>query len=119
MMNERNKAVEDYWFQFFVKDGHCSLCGNHGVIDSTFVKTPAGFPCGGLHFCICPNGQVLRLQVIRLTHNPHIGSSLVERAKKVVQERRDIIAKVGNHSWEWDGREMWEIICLLAGTEAK
>ena len=44
----------------FIVGVHCSLCGNKGVIDSRGIRTPAGFECGGLHYCICPNGRALK-----------------------------------------------------------
>lgn len=55
-----SKRVEDYWFDHYVVDDHCGLCGNSGVIDSTGVRTPAGLEVGGKFLCICPNGQSLR-----------------------------------------------------------
>lgn len=52
-------ALDDFWYENYVSKGHCGLCGNHGVIDTRGVKTPAGFECGGRFFCICPNGRAL------------------------------------------------------------
>lgn len=49
----------EHWEEFIVK-GMCSLCGNKGIIDSRGIRTPAGFECGGLHYCICPNGRALK-----------------------------------------------------------
>ncbi len=35
----------------------CGLCGNWGVIDTrSFLRSPAGYRCGVLRYCICPNG---------------------------------------------------------------
>lgn len=48
-----------YWAQHYATD-HCTLCGNHGVIDSRGVRTPAGLFVGRLNYCICPNGQAMR-----------------------------------------------------------
>lgn len=56
------KAVVNYWAQWYIQDTHCSLCGNSGVIDTRGIKTPAGYPCGRVNLCICPNGQALRSQ---------------------------------------------------------
>jgi hypothetical protein len=44
-----------------LKNVHCGLCGNTGVIDTRGkVLTPAGAPCGVRRFCICPNGRALK-----------------------------------------------------------
>lgn len=59
-MKAMNKTVEEYWLEYYVKDTHCSLCGNHGVIDTTGVKTAMGLAVGRLNWCICPNGQIMR-----------------------------------------------------------
>jgi hypothetical protein len=53
-------SLNDYWFEFYVNQGLCSLCGNTGVIDTTGVKTPAGVEVGRKNWCICPNGQAMR-----------------------------------------------------------
>jgi hypothetical protein len=53
-------AITDYWLKHYAHHGHCALCGNHGVIDTTGTKTPAGLPAGRKNFCICPNGQIDR-----------------------------------------------------------
>jgi hypothetical protein len=52
--------VTDYWFKYFTPDGHCSLCGNSGVIDTTGTETSAGLIVGKKNHCICPNGRALR-----------------------------------------------------------
>lgn len=57
-----NKQLIDYWLEHYTPKGQCSLCGNRGVIDTRGIKTPAGFECGALNYCICPNGQVMRAQ---------------------------------------------------------
>jgi len=44
----------------FVSKGHCGLCANRGWIDTRGIKTPAGFECGALLWCICPNGRTLK-----------------------------------------------------------
>ena len=61
----KHYVVTNYWYQFYVKDGFCSLCGNHGVIDTRNVRTPVGHTVGRLNYCICPNGQAMR------KGNPH------------------------------------------------
>lgn len=55
----RNEAVTRYWLECYA-DGVCTLCGNHGVIDTRGVTTPAGVPAGRVNYCICPNGQAMR-----------------------------------------------------------
>jgi hypothetical protein len=61
-----DNPITDYWFAHYVSEtGHCSLCGNHGVIDTTDSPngyTPAGLSVGRRNYCICPNGQALRMQ---------------------------------------------------------
>jgi hypothetical protein len=52
-------AEEGIWLEFCVKD-MCSLCGQAGIIDTRGIRTPANFECGGLHYCICPNGRALK-----------------------------------------------------------
>lgn len=55
--------ITDYWIKHYAPKAHCGLCGNSGVIDSTGVRTPAGFDFGGRFWCICPNGQAWRTQL--------------------------------------------------------
>jgi hypothetical protein len=64
------KPITDYWHNHYVnydtpvgKWGMCSLCGNTGLIDTRETATsPAGFKCGKINFCICPNGQTMRYE---------------------------------------------------------
>ena len=52
--------IDGYWVKHYA-GSHCTLCGNHGVIDTRATAvTPAGYWVGRLNFCICPNGQSLR-----------------------------------------------------------
>ena len=49
------------WAEEYAHKGHCCLCGNHGTIDNRGkIFTPAGFECGKIVFCICPNGRNLK-----------------------------------------------------------
>jgi len=59
-LNKIRKIVVDFWYAYYTKEHHCSLCGNSGVIDTTGIKTPAGLVVGDKHYCICPNGQCIR-----------------------------------------------------------
>lgn len=60
---ELNKAVTECWLENYVSaNGLCSLCGNHGTINTTEVRSPAGAKAGRINFCICPNGQAMRAQ---------------------------------------------------------
>jgi len=52
-------AVTKYWRHYYMED-HCTLCGNHGLIDTRGTKTMAGVAVGRVNYCICPNGQALR-----------------------------------------------------------
>lgn len=56
-------AVTDYWIEYYTGktlDEDCTLCGNHGIIDTTGVRTPNGNLVGRKNYCICPNGQAMR-----------------------------------------------------------
>ena len=59
-MEARLDIITDYWYAFFAGE-HCTLCGNSGKIDTRGVKTAAGLEVGRVNFCICPNGQCLRV----------------------------------------------------------
>ncbi len=62
---ERNTPVEEYWAEHFVgtKLALCTLCGNRGIIDTRGrAISPAGYEAGQLNYCICPNGQCMRVQ---------------------------------------------------------
>jgi len=64
----KNKRIlSEYWQKHFVseyepgtdKGGHCTLCGNTGLIDTTGrAYTPAGVHVGRKNYCICPNGRI-------------------------------------------------------------
>jgi hypothetical protein len=54
-----NDDVVDYWAAFYV-DGHCTLCGNGGVVDTRGARTGGYLLVGRLNWCICPNGQIKR-----------------------------------------------------------
>jgi len=61
----KNKKVTEYWKEFYLTDDKlCSLCGNHGVINTIGVASPNGNYVGRKNFCICPNGQDLRTTYI-------------------------------------------------------
>jgi len=55
------KQLEDFFFAEFAPKLHCCLCGGVGTIDTRGkVFTPAGYECGALVYCICPNGRALK-----------------------------------------------------------
>lgn len=59
-----NRKVTAYWLENYVNDvvGLCSLCGNSGQIDTTHTATSAaGVNSGRMNWCICPNGQAMRI----------------------------------------------------------
>jgi len=66
------QTLSNLWMEFllrFTKDGHdlglCGLCGNKGLVDTTTSAfSPMGIPCGGIFWCICPNGRVMRKRSI-------------------------------------------------------
>lgn len=59
---DRNVVVEDYWWNNYMHRGLCCLCGNSGIIDTRLTAiSAAGVNSGKLSWCICPNGQILRM----------------------------------------------------------
>jgi hypothetical protein len=63
------------WRDEFGKRNHCCLCGNHGIINTrNKVFTAAGFECGDIVFCLCPNGRSWKKQdpeaIERMKVNP-------------------------------------------------
>lgn len=60
-ISAQNGTVTRYWATYYMGD-HCTLCGNWGWLDTTGTKTPAGYKCGRVNYCICPNGQAMRKQ---------------------------------------------------------
>lgn len=53
-----SKTTRQLWREEFSYTGFCILCGNTGMIDTRGqVRTPAGEECGGVAYCICPNGR--------------------------------------------------------------
>ena len=69
----KNKAITDYWHEFYVSNGYCSLCGNSGVIDTTIgATTPKGEDVGRANFCICPNGQAFRKEAVKKSGNRYV-----------------------------------------------
>jgi len=61
MADDLNQPVADYWLAHYVRREMCSLCGQSGIIDTRSTAiTQTGLRCGAIHFCICPNGQLMR-----------------------------------------------------------
>jgi len=61
------KQLADFWLSEFCPKGHCCICGNSGVVDTRGkVFTAAGFECGALVYCVCPNGRVQKRAQIPL-----------------------------------------------------
>lgn len=56
------RLLVDTWEQEFRHpDGHCSLCGGTGIIDTRGqVFTQGGVECGKVSLCICPHGRQLK-----------------------------------------------------------
>jgi hypothetical protein len=61
------KKLTDLWYDEFRSQEpgslgrYCGLCGNHGFIDTRGeVTTAVGVACGGVYFCICPNGRMIK-----------------------------------------------------------
>ena len=67
--------LSDFWIREFLGPNtngtppcHCGLCGNSGIIDTRGkVFTAAGVACGGVFFCICPNGRAIKRQAGKRT----------------------------------------------------
>ena len=52
--------VIDLWYEEFVSNNLCGLCGNRGLI-STQVRSADGVECGFTDKpCICPNGRAIK-----------------------------------------------------------
>jgi hypothetical protein len=81
-MMRLNKILRDLWPEFIVRvevphlPGHtislCGLCGNHGKIHLTVPAPPCGYAAGFVppqldHFCICPNGRVMKRRADKAT----------------------------------------------------
>lgn len=62
---KNKKFLTDLWFEEYVsredRRSGCMICGNRGIIDTRGkMQTPGGYPCGGIAFCICPNGRIMK-----------------------------------------------------------
>lgn len=66
-MKRVRKPIGEYWFENYINldvadHGLCSLCGNRGIVDTRGrAISPRGLDAGRLNYCICPNGQALRI----------------------------------------------------------
>ena len=70
-MKRLNKTLVTYWIKHYVTEddpGMCSLCGNTGIVDTRSATSPLGLKIGRRNWCICPNGQTMRL--VRKTERP-------------------------------------------------
>ena len=72
------KKLTALWQEEFARLGHCCLCGNSGIINTrNKVFTAAGFHCGDIAFCICPNGRAYKKQdpaaITAMRVNPETG----------------------------------------------
>lgn len=63
MRYKGKKFFEDFWYEYYLdKENYlCSLCANSGVIDTTGIQSPSGTKTGRKNWCICPNGQAMRI----------------------------------------------------------
>lgn len=59
-MSRRAPLNRETWFEF-MKNHHCGLCANSGLINISGLRTPAGVELEPLVNapCICPNGSVI------------------------------------------------------------
>lgn len=72
-MKAKSKVVTNYWCEFY-SNKFCSLCANHGVIDTRGLKMKMldGEEVGRLNWCICPNGQAMRNHYDGLPTEEHL-----------------------------------------------
>ena len=96
----KHYIVTNYWLEYYA-DKHCTLCGNHGRIDTTGTETPAGLEVGRINYCICPNGQALRVA----------GAPLVEIPEEVIRH-----FELYEHECDWCGASLVSIISNLSDT---
>jgi hypothetical protein len=59
-------AITDYWHEHYTTSGLCDLCDNSGYI----VASHGRMFCNKAHYCICPNGQLLRKHKAKLPWPP-------------------------------------------------
>lgn len=80
-----NKAVTAYWLEHYGTNddrGLCSLCGNSGVIDTRQTAISAvGVNSGRVNWCICPNGQAMRITTGKATPNDLKVDRLLEQLR--------------------------------------
>lgn len=58
LLDDLERLLENLWLEEFSPYGLCMLCGNSGWIDTRETVTgPVGQRCGGVAFCLCPNGR--------------------------------------------------------------
>lgn len=64
-MNNWDNSITDYWLKYYLdkETGFCSLCGQSGIIHTEGIRSPAGIKVGRENYCICPNGQSLRINL--------------------------------------------------------
>lgn len=62
-MGNWDNPITDYWFKYYMNEkmGICTLCGQSGIIHTEGIRSPTGMEVGRKNYCICPNGQSLRM----------------------------------------------------------
>jgi len=75
-MGKKGDLLDRYWLDHYVGDpplGLCTLCGSTGIINTTYVRSPAGvFPGKHSEYCICPNGRAMRKRPARVEKRSRI-----------------------------------------------
>lgn len=56
------ETIWERWYDSGGKDGHCTLCGDTGWIDTRGHIGKCGHAFGKINYCICPNGIANREQ---------------------------------------------------------
>lgn len=76
-----------FFAEFVIPHGHCSLCGNSGIVDTRGVETAAGVPVGGRFFCLCPNGRAMKGAFAGVMPPPDGMASRIEASERQRRER--------------------------------
>ena len=87
------QVLRDYWLKY-VAGLHCTICGNCGIIDSRGVTTAAWVEVGRLNWCICPNGQTMRIKTGQAVpteaqykmHNRKVGGELAASYRELEKQ---------------------------------
>lgn len=78
----RAKVDKDTWLEF-KSESLCGLCGNTGMLVTSGVRSPRGFPIPPVaNHCICPNGRVIKAAVERERRKAQARKEELDAARK-------------------------------------